>query len=198
MRFVDFKLNLARNIHDETNPALLYARMLAKKQRLDYAPESGGELEDHIGLTMEHIRSLSQDLKSEQQLAVGDLLRDTRAILDKMSALSGFSYSIKDPLNRKRFLSHYQYHNLKAILQECIANSIKHAEFGQIAITFAIDINRLKISYSDNGKGWPGDQQMSGIGLQNMRDRIKKLNGDFVISNHYPDGYRIEMSIKLS
>jgi len=198
MRFVDFKLNLARNIHDETNPALLYARMLAKKQRLDYAPESGGELEDHIGLTMEHIRSLSHDLKSEQQLVIGDLLGDTRAILDKMSALSGFSYSIKDPLNRKRFLSHYQYHNLKAILQECIANSIKHAEFGHIAIIFAIDINRLKISYSDNGKGWPDDQQMNGIGLQNMRDRIKKLNGDFVISNDYPNGYRIEMSIKLS
>jgi signal transduction histidine kinase len=198
MRFVNFKLNLARNIHDETNPALLYAKMLAKKQRVSYLPEQKGELEAHIELTMELMRSLSHDLKSTHQFTISDLFQNIRGILEKMSLLSGFSYSIQGSSNKKRFLSHYQYHNLNAILQECIANSIKHAEFNHVTILFTIDSNVLKFYYNDDGKGWPGDNIVAGIGLQNIQDRIEKLNGDILIKNSYPDGYRIEMSIKLS
>lgn len=198
IRFVDFKLNLARNIHDESTPALLYAKMLARKQRVSYSPEQKDELEAHIELTTELIRSLSHDLQSEQRLTINDLLGDIRATLGKMSILSDFSYSIEDAINKRRFLSHYQFHNLKAILQECVANSVKHAAFTRIAIVFTIEVNVLKITYSDNGNGWPADQKINGIGLQNMQDRMKKLNGNFEIRNHYPGGYQIEMSIKLS
>ncbi|MBX9450220.1 MAG: hypothetical protein KL787_11090 [Taibaiella sp.] len=197
-RFVDFKLNLARNIHDETNPALLYAKMLAKNRRTNQLREEKDELEIHIEHTMELIRNLSQDLKSDQQWVLDDLLKDTRTMLDKISVLSDFSYSIRDSLDKKRFLSYYQYSNLKAILQECITNSIKHADFKHMDITFAVESSLLKISYRDDGKGWPVDQQVNGHGLQNIRDRIKKLNGDLVIKNNYPHGFRIDMNMKLS
>lgn len=197
-RFLNFKLNLARNIHDETNPALLYAKMLAKEQRMGQSITEKGALEQHIDHTMELIRSLSKDLKSEQQLLLSDLIREVREMIAKISRLSDFKYTLQVSADGKRFLSHYQYTNLKAILQECLSNSIKHAEFKEVYLSFETKVNILYIVYKDDGQGWPANQPVQGIGLQNMQDRTGKLNGDINIENDYPQGYQIRMSIKLS
>src|SRR5690606_13074521 len=61
-KFLEYKLNLARNIHDEANPALLYAKTLARFERLKLGLENKTELESHIDDTMELLRSLSHDL----------------------------------------------------------------------------------------------------------------------------------------
>lgn len=197
-RFLNFKLNLARNIHDETNPALLYAKMLAKEQRMKQSLTEKGALEQHIDHTMELMRSLSKDLKSEQQLLLSDLIREVREMAEKVSMLSDFKYNLKVDADNKRFLSHYQYANLKAMLQECLSNSIKHAEFKEVYFSFETRVNMLYIVYKDDGIGWKADQLMTGIGLQNMQERINKLNGEIVIDNNYPEGYRIMMTVKLS
>lgn len=197
-RFLNFKLNLARNIHDETNPALLYAKMLAKEQRMSQHLTEKGALEQHIDHTMELIRSLSKDLKSDQQLLVSDLVREVREMVEKISQLSDFKYTLQVAADGKRFLSHYQYTNIKAMLQECLSNSIKHAEFKEVYLSFETKVNMLYIVYKDDGKGWPANQPVQGIGLQNMQDRTSKLNGDIKIENNYPQGYQIRMSIKLS
>lgn len=197
-RFLNFKLNLARNIHDETNPALLYAKMLAKEQRMSQSLTEKGALEQHIDHTMELIRSLSKDLKSEQQLLLSDLIREVREMVEKVSTLSDFKYNLKVDADSKRFLSHYQYANLKAMLQECLSNSIRHAEFKEVYLSFETRVNMLYIVYKDDGVGWKADQVMAGIGLQNMKERIDKLNGEIVVENNYPEGYQIMMTVKLS
>lgn len=197
-RFLNFKLNLARNIHDETNPALLYAKMLAKEQRMSQSLTEKGALEQHIDHTMELIRSLSKDLKSEQQLLLSDLIREVREMVEKVSTLSDFKYNLKVDADSKRFLSHYQYANLKAMLQECLSNSIRHAEFKEVYLSFETRVNMLYIIYKDDGVGWKADQVMAGIGLQNMKERIDKLNGEIVVENNYPEGYQIMMTVKLS
>jgi len=196
-RFLNFKLNLARNIHDETNPALLYAKMLAKEQRMQQSLTEKGALEQHIDHTMELIRSLSQDLKSDHQLLLSDLIREVREMIEKISVLSDFKYRLEVSADGKRFLSHYQYTNLKAMLQECLSNSIKHAEFKEVFLGFETKVNMLYIVYKDDGAGWPVDQPVQGIGLQNMQDRTSKMNGDIKIENNYPQGYQIMMSVKL-
>ncbi|MNS07587.1 sensory histidine kinase UhpB [compost metagenome] len=197
-RFVNFKLSLAQNIHDETNPALLYAKILAKEQRVSLHLNQKGALEQHIDHTMELIRSLSKDLKSDQQLLVSGLVQDIRQVLEKMSVLSEFSYTLRESKDIKRFLSHYQYSNLKAILQECITNSIKHAVFRHIYVTFSVNVNVLQIRYKDDGIGWEKDQVISGIGLENIQDRIARLNGNVQIKNDYPNCFEIVMDVNLS
>lgn len=196
-RFLNFKLNLARNIHDETNPALLYAKMLAREQRMNQSLTEKGALEQHIDHTMELIRSLSKDLKSEQHLSLSDLIREVREMIEKVSLLSGFKYNLKVAADSKRFLSHYQYTNLKAMLQECLTNSIRHAEFKEVYLSFETRGNMLYIVYKDDGIGWKAGR-LAGIGLQNMQERTDKLNGALTIENNYPEGYSIMITVKLS
>jgi len=195
-KFLEFKLNLARNIHDEANPALLYAKTLAKAKRAGEGLSDKSELELHIDHTMELIRSLAHDLKSDKQYSVADLISNIRETLGKLSIVGEFQYQIHEKVDDKRFLSHYQFSQLKAVLQECITNTLKHAAFSRIDLFFSNQKDKLNISYKDNGNGW-SEQSSNGIGLDNMTQRIQKLNADVTIDNNYPEGYQIDLSVKL-
>ena len=194
-KYLQFKLNIARNLHDETNPALLYAKALAKNSRAD--PELKSTLENHIEQTMEAIRSLSHDLKTDKLHTILELKELIEAKLKKLNVDDSFVDKVVISGDEKRFLSHYQFTHIRLSLQEAIANTIKHADYDQISIAFNEAYNLLKINYSDNGKGWPYRSEVEGIGIQNMRERILCINGEFDLKMDYPNGYIIEISAPL-
>lgn len=197
-RFLEFKLNMARNIHDEVGPALLYAKSLALTNRLAAGEVTvKSEMELHLAHTLEVVRSLSHDLKSDELYTIEDLVTTIRNGLKKLNGNNDFSIIIQEKISVNRFLSHYQYSNLKAILQECITNTIKHASFDTINIQFLTNGNKLTIIYSDNGKGWPLNETDAGIGMKNMAERSRNVNGDFDIVNNYPQGYTLGLNILL-
>lgn len=197
-KFWEFKINLARNIHDEVGPALMYAHSLAKSLNVQEPDRnSKDELASHIGNTMAVIRSLSHDLKSDELCSLNSLVSEVDNTLSKLKNLNVFDYTIEGRLNGKRFISHYQFTQLRAVLQECITNSIKHAQFNHIYISLVETKNRLKIIYSDNGMGWPPGLQSKGIGINNINERMRLINAELTTDNRYPNGYRIEIVVPL-
>lgn len=192
-KFLSFKLNLARSIHDEANPALLYAKTLLKARN----EGEKSELEKHIEHTMQLIRSLSHDLKSENQYTLSDLIQTVSESLNKLNVDGSFRENVQAHIDKSRFLSHYQFTQLKAIINECITNTVKHASFNEIVIQFEQKDNQLQIQYSDNGRGWQSPQEIKGIGLKNIQERIAQMNGELSIENRYPNGYRILFTITL-
>lgn len=197
-KFLEFKLNMARNIHDETGPALLYAKSLAKSCKVIGDDEHmRAELESHIENTMAVIRSLSHDLKSDELQSISSLIKATESTLNKLKGLNLFNFEIRQQLQTNRFISHYQFSQLKAVLQECITNSIKHAEFDRIDISFVETGNKLTIVYRDNGSGWASTLPVNGIGLNNMKERVELVNGDLKIEKHLPQGYEIRIEVPL-
>lgn len=197
-KLLEFKLNMARNIHDETNPALLYAKALIKASRSEKDGDRlSSELGSHIDHTMALIRSLSHDLKSEKQYVLHDLVTKTEQTLEKLNTCNDFTFNIHISIDKKRFISHYQFSQLTSILNECITNTIKHATFNKLNITFTNRDNKLTITYNDNGKGWDMREPCTGIGIRNMEERIRQINGEWNIENDYPNGYRINISSLL-
>lgn len=196
-RFLNFKLKLARNIHDETNPALMYARILAKNERPDTDAQTKTDLEKHIEHTAEVIRGLSHDLKSDRLKTIGDLDDEIAITLNKLNTDNTFTYSVTVKVERSRLLSHHQFSNLKSILYEAISNTIKHANFNSICILIFIKNNQLHVNYKDNGKGWDERAISDGIGMGNMKERVANMNGDWSLDNNYPDGYQIKISVPV-
>lgn len=196
-RFIDFKLNMARNIHDETGPALLYAQALAKANRTERPAANKSELEKQIEHTMEVIRHLSHDLKSDRLVTLFDLAQQTRATLDKLNPDNEFAYSLTEDIDKKQFISHLQFTQIRALLNECITNSIKHADFKNISIALRQNGNKLTITYQDDGKGWETKPESNGIGIKNMEERVLQLNGTWKIDNRYPNGYSIKITVTL-
>lgn len=197
-KLLEFKLNMARNIHDETGPALLYAKSLAKSYRTKgYSEETTLEVEKQLDNTIAVIRGLSHDLKSPVLHSVSQLIREMDGVLKKLKDVNVFSYEIEKKIKDDRFISHYQYSNLRSILHEGVTNSIKHSEFDKIRIGFKLENNRLLITYSDNGKGWEERRGKNGIGLENIAERVKQMNGDYLVRNEFPEGYEISINVLL-
>lgn len=67
--------------------------------------------------------------------------------------------------------------NLFRIIQEALTNIIKYAKADQVVITFKSNENRLEFTISDNGIGFNPENTKEGIGLKNMRFRIRNING---------------------
>lgn len=196
-KFLEFKLNLARNIHDEANPALLYAKTLARTERMNSGLQDKTALEHHIEDTMELLRSLSHDLKSDRQHSIQELLKETGGLLQKLNPDNEFSYKIRKNNDDQLFLSHFQYTQLSAILKECISNTLKHADFRNIDIELLQDNNSISIIYRDDGSGWPRELAAKGMGLENMEARARKMNAGFLLKNYYPEGYFMKIAFKL-
>lgn len=199
--FAEFKLNMARNIHDETVPALFYARTLARSYRLKEQEHSNGqnELERHLEHTLDTMRSLSHDLKADKHHALSDVCNDVEELLDKLNHENSFTFTVHKSIDASQFIGHYQYVQLKAILNECITNTLKHASFKKIEVSFKETKGRLSIVYKDDGKGWDVSSRGKGegIGLTNMEERAEQLNGTLSIRNQYPLGYEIQITLPL-
>lgn len=89
---------------------------------------------------------------------------------------------------------------LYRIIQECINNTIKHAEASAINVSVIQDAEKIYTSISDNGKGFNPMKVQSkneGLGLENIKSRIEVLKGNIKISSKEGEGTSIFVEIPL-
>lgn len=196
-RLLSLRLSLARNFHDDIGPMLLYANTLIKKESETNASPRMEELKGQLLQIMEAVRGISHDLKSSEVSTVQSFYKEVCNLLEKIRASTRIDFMAKIN-DGGRALGHLQYTNLRKIVDELITNSIKHAACTLITIDIKATARQLQISYSDNGKGKPPGLSTTGIGLQNMQERVKVLNGDFQWRNAWPEGYSVDISIPLA
>ncbi len=88
--------------------------------------------------------------------------------------------------------------DLYRIMQEFINNSIKHGEASSIRISFIYDKKNLKVILSDNGKGFDTKEYRKGMGLQNVKSRVKSHKGTLNIVSSIGKGTRYTIAIPLN
>lgn len=69
------------------------------------------------------------------------------------------------------------------IVQEALANALRHADARSIAITVRVEKNRRLIEVKDDGKGFDVDQVATGRGLTNMRARAEQKGWQLEIAS---------------
>lgn len=195
-RLLNLQISLARNFHDDIGPMLIYANALVKKELDEHPGEHLSELKTHIGKIMDEVRGISHDLKSAHLGTIGDLAKENSNLLEKLKGATGTGYILKTE-NADRPLSHNQYTDLLKITRELIGNSIKHATCKKIHLELKAFGPNLVLQYSDDGKGLDPAVAPTGIGLENIRERVAGLQGIFLLNNSWPRGYSIEISIPL-
>lgn len=86
---------------------------------------------------------------------------------------------------------------LYRIIQEMVNNTLKHAEAKTIALSIDIESNLLKISYSDDGKGFDYEKMLEKetLGLNSIQSRVNFLNGNFFIETLPGKGTRYSLEI---
>jgi signal transduction histidine kinase len=81
-------------------------------------------------------------------------------------------------------------------VKEALHNILKHAMATEAILKFAVKHNVLSIVINDNGKGFNKvELNRFGNGLNNMRNRMKNINGKCIVDNN--NGARITLTLPV-
>lgn len=86
--------------------------------------------------------------------------------------------------------------NLYSMIFEMINNILKHSKATSAKITLFTENNNLKLIVHDNGKGI-NPNSAKGMGMQNIQNRIKAMNGTIKILSNEKTGTEIHVSIPI-
>lgn len=90
--------------------------------------------------------------------------------------------------------------NLFRMVQELVANTIKHAEASKVSIQLTQHEDNLNIIIEDNGKGFDRskvDTSKTGMGLTTIEKRVEHLEGNFTVDSVLGNGTSILIDIPV-
>jgi signal transduction histidine kinase len=89
--------------------------------------------------------------------------------------------------------------NLFRVLQEALANAVKHSGASRYVVSLRGTDDQLRLEVIDDGRGFDPEVAMatSGLGLVSMQERIRLVNGDVTIESRPGAGTRIRASVPL-
>lgn len=89
-------------------------------------------------------------------------------------------------------LTEFEKTNLYRVFQEVFANISRHSQATKIDVNCILHEGNLTIMVEDNGVGFKGGNH-SGIGLKNIKERIKELKGEVSIDSVLKHGTTISI-----
>jgi signal transduction histidine kinase len=191
------KKRIAQDLHDEIGGifvALKYQSLLCKQRIKDGVTAADFnyfiELADE-GIKRQHriINELQTTL--EQPSGLFNSLRNQISLLTKSSDLKiKFDFKANES-HWPPFLKAQLYR----IILELLTNTIKHA--GATSVTLAIIENaQIQIVFSDNGVGFVHHKDLPGNGINNIKQRINALKGQYeLVSNSKGTQYFITIPL---
>jgi len=83
------------------------------------------------------------------------------------------------------------------IVQEAISNALKYADADLIIVQVSKSQGILQVLIEDNGKGFDSSAANYGMGLNNMVNRIKWINGSIAMQSKLGSGTQIEIGVSV-
>jgi len=187
---------ISRELHDGIAQMLTAAKF--KIGALKNDSKEYHELKKLVDETISEVRRLSYNLMPSVLIDFG--LESALRTLCKSSEIPGklhihYTY-INDAANKPSFdisLAVYR------IAQEAINNIIKHSEATVANVSVIYLPDKILMEISDNGKGIEMDHQTnSTLGIRNMYERARIVNGELTIESSAEDATIIRLEILLN
>lgn len=145
--------------------------------------------------THQNVRKLSHTLmpRSLQEKGLGDALNE----LSVNFGSERLKISVQI-LGLEERLSTFIEFNVYRIVQEALNNILKHSNASEVLIECNRIDGKLLVCIEDNGVGFnPSDAHEKGIGLQNITNRAKMMNGNVHIHSAPNEGTAVEISVPI-
>lgn len=184
---------ITRDMHDGIGGRLLSLLIRVRAGRLDIA-----EVEREIQESLNDLRLIVDSLDSAGD-SLGAALDAFRARAERQLAGAGMTLAWREEADALDGISldPQAMLNLFRILQESVANAIRHAGAQTVSISFARDdAGRLAIAVGDDGCGLPADAGTGrGKGLKNMKARAERFGADLQITSNGGTGCRVSITL---
>jgi signal transduction histidine kinase len=191
---------LARELHDGAIQKVYTAGLLVESAARLTKPETdlGKRLERSVGVLNDAIADLRQNLAElhHPDTATSDtsLVQLLRQLAENPHYNTLVNITLDVKLTEEKSLSPVRAGHMVAILNEALANIVRHAKARNVRIE-ARDLGEsLQVSVKDDGVGFSAGAQ-PGYGLRNMRDRSRLLNGELRFSEPSGKGTTVTLEI---
>jgi signal transduction histidine kinase len=191
---------LARELHDGAIQKVYTAGLLVESaaRLTESESELGSRLERAVVVLDDAIADLRHNLA---ELHSSDVISSDETLVQMLQRLSEdphYNTLVKISLDLKlpddKMLSSMRARHVFAIVNEAMANIVRHANARKVSIQAFDSGEHLKITIKDDGTGFAQNAQ-PGYGLRNMRDRARLLNGELRFSEPSTKGTTVTLEI---
>jgi signal transduction histidine kinase len=190
---------LARELHDGAIQKVYSAGLLLESAR-NLAREPGpvsDRLDRAISVLEDAIRDLRQNLIALTDAPTETPLLDRlQQVADSPSIVSMVSIDKELDLAPDDTLDPIRTEHIMAIVNEALANVVRHAQASRVLLAVKRDDSQLEIIVRDNGTGIP-EEVSAGFGLRNMHDRARIINSHLSI-RRIEHGTEVRLSVPWS
>ena len=182
--------NISWELHDNIGQLLT----LAKIQLQNSTPENIKEVSETITKGLTEVRSLSKLINPEAIKNI-DLREALQLEVDRFNRLNFIETTYKvegDEVEIDKKASIVLFR----ILQEFFSNTIKHSKATNLEVTLNYKKDKLILFAKDNGVGFLINEKKEGIGLSNIKNRIKLIGAEINFVTAENKGTSIEITYK--
>lgn len=179
---------LARELHDGAIQKVYTAGLLVESaaRLADSKSAIGARLDKSVIVLNDAIVDLRRNLSelhAGSPTSTESLLTLFQQMTENPHYTSMVSITLETDLLKTKTISQIRSSHVFAIVNESLANTVRHAQAKNVIIRARDLGTQLQIEINDDGIGIPPEPQ-AGYGLRNMRDRSRLLNGDLQFMNN--------------
>lgn len=179
---------LARELHDGAIQKVYTAGLLVESaaRLADSKGEIGARLDKSVIVLNDAIADLRRNLSelhAGSQSSTESLLTLLQQLAENPHYASMVNLTLETDLLKSKTLSPIRSSHVFAIVNEALANTVRHAQAKTVEICARDLGTQLQIEIRDDGVGISSESE-AGYGLRNMRDRARLLNGDLQFTNN--------------
>ena len=192
------RAEIGKELHDNLGQILAVSKMYLQMAGKD--PKNQGKNItkscDFIGDVIVKIRDLTKNLVIPGMNITG-LVDNIKNVVYDMATIHAVKIEVDtDGIDEKELNENLQI-NIFRIVQEQLANILKHAKATHAAIHLSRQANNIILHISDNGKGCNMSKENTGVGILNIRSRAELLHGTVSIVSAPGKGFELKVELPL-
>ncbi|NRA93838.1 MAG: sensor histidine kinase [Psychroserpens sp.] len=189
---------IANDLHDDLGGLMATLKLHFNALKDKNTPELYEKTNSLIDEAYQKIRTVAH-AKNSGVIAKQGLLKAVENMAEKVSASNTISIDVLDHGLEDRMENSLEL-TIFRIIQELIANVLKHANATEANIHLTNHDDVLNIMVEDNGKGFNPSQitkTKKGMGISSIDKRVEHLNGKLTIESEQNQGTTIIIDIPL-
>lgn len=190
---------ISEELHDGVLGKMLGARMVLtglNKKGTEQAIHERSEAIVALKNIENELRAISHELSHTAYRKINNFVNSIETLLSsathKTSIRTVFNYDEDADWD---FLIGDIKINVYRIIQENIQNAIKHSGCSNFFVNFEIKGDLYIVTIGDDGKGFSFDREQKGIGLRNIKSRVKKMRGSLNVKTGLGNGTEMTLEI---
>ena len=184
---------IAKDLHDSLGGLLSTIKLRFDKLQTDNRVALSNtdfiKVHDLIDVACVEVRNISHDLKPGALEDLG-LIEAIKDMLNRYNREKGPEIIFQDYGfdGKEKIMESSRALQVYRIVQELLNNSIKHSKGNEILVQLSLKEPDLEIIVEDDGIGYQTDHVNKGMGLENIKSRIKYLKGEISIKSRPNEG----------